>query len=427
MREQENKKSVANGKKEVAVLLTDMVSYSQKTAQMNPEQIRDFIIQYHQTIQKLICAEEDCSIDIEPSAGDGTIVLFESKPGEGKEEKCRRALSAAITMAQAIEKGQLPDTRMGVFCGDIIEANIGKRVVKFGSIFAVAARLEELCNYFRAPVLMDRVVAKYQDGWQKYLVYVGKVTPKNFDHPINMFTVYHPELIGCSSQAEEKGLLQFIDIKNRAMDYFCGNQLTGIKPDFPLVRELLNKAQRLFLDITGKRDVATDRILEYIRENPYPDQNFFLQGMMINDGKSGGVLGSRLFRLSKQLMKAMDLEFYNALVVDTSWEEKFKIEWWRKGDAIITINEKADGIFYIDSGDVNTLDKDNKVIATLAAGDIFGEMAYFSDEKRRNATVVANSDVVLRRVSSEDFSNMPTIKKIFRRIAQRRGEQQEQQ
>lgn len=409
------------GKKEVAIILTDMVSYSQKTAKMNPEEIRDFIIGYHISLQRIINTEESQPISIEPSAGDGAIMIFESRPGEEREKKCQRALVAALQMAFAIESGELQDTRIGVYCGDIIEAKVGSKMVNFGSSFAVASRLEELCNYFHTPLLMDREVARCQSDLQKYLVDVGKVTPKNFTHPIHVVTVYPSGLNKCAGDVEEHKLLEFIQLKNKAMESFCGNNLLNIKPDFPVVREQLTIAQELFVEITGKKDIATERILDYIREYPYPDENFFSMGMKIV-GTKGDSLGSRLFRLSKQLLRAMDLEFYDALVVDTAWEEKFKIEWWKKGEHIITIGDDADGIFYIDSGDVNTLDKDNELIATLAAGDIFGEMAYFSEEKKRNATIVANSDVVLRRISTEDFSKLPTIKKIFKRIAARREE-----
>jgi len=65
---------------------------------------------------------------------------------------------------------------------------------------------------------------------------------------------------------------------------------------------------------------------------------------------------------------------------------------------IITINQKADGIYYIDRGTVISQDGEGQVLATLGSGNIFGEMAYFSKDRRRNATVVAASDVVLRKI-----------------------------
>lgn len=414
-------------KKEVALVLTDMVSYSQKTSLMHPEEIRDFIIAYHETIQGLICNEKNIPIEVEPSAGDGAIIIFESRPGEPSGTKCERALKAALKMAFAMEEGILPDTRIGIYCGEIIEAKVGKKVVKFGASFAVASRLEELCNYFSTPILMDKIVAGYQQELREHLIDVGKVTPKNFGHPIHLVTIYTDgvRLVQSDNQEEKKQkYYDFIREKNQAIESFCGNKKENVMPDFPRVRNMLSTAQKKFVDVIGKKDVATERILDYIREFPYPDEAFYTMGMQI-DGDRGSSLGSRLFRLSKQLLKALDLEFYHALVVDTRWEEKFKLEWWKKGDTIIRIGDKADGIFYIDSGDVNTLNKDGELIATLAAGDIFGEMAYFSKEKRRNATIVANSDVVLRRISTDDFGKLSTIRKIFKRIAEKRQQDAE--
>lgn len=414
---------IPDARSKAVILLTDMVGYSQKTAHMNPEEIRDFIIEYHENIREIICTPENAPVEHEGSAGDGAIIIFKDRPGDTDGEKCQRALNGAVDMALAMQREQLPPTRIGIYCGDILEALIGEKVVKFGTSFAVASRLEDLCNYFAVPILMDREMAVHQQRWAKFLVHVGKVTPKNLTHPVHIVAVYAPEFFHCKTREEEALLLDFIQIKNRAIELFCGNVQEGVVSNFPLARELLKEAQEKFVVLTGKRDVPTDRVLEYIRENPYPNQAFFNTGMELEYSKQQS-FGSRLFRLSKQLLRAMDLEFYNALVVDTSWEDKFKIEWWKQGDTIIRIGDKADGIFYIDSGDVNTINSEGEVIATLAAGDIFGEMAYFTEQKRRNATVVANNDVVLRRISSEDFSQLPTIKKIFKRIAQKRIEDQ---
>jgi CRP-like cAMP-binding protein len=111
-------------------------------------------------------------------------------------------------------------------------------------------------------------------------------------------------------------------------------------------------------------------------------------------------------------------------VIDTDWENYFALEWRKQGDVIFRINDVADGIYYINSGSVVTLDENDRVIVTLGAGNIFGEMAYFSKERKRNASVVAVSDLVLRKISTGDFEKLPVIQKIFKRIAaQRRTEE----
>ncbi len=404
-------------------MLTDMVQYSKLTHNMRPEEIRNFIVEYHRKINDILLKTENQPLSIDPSAGDGAIVIFEKGEGDTKEDICNRAVQAAIEMAKAIETGSLPQTRMGLFLGDIIEAQLGDRVHKFGSSFAVASRLEELCGYFGTSILMGREVARAQRSGNEYLVIIGKITPKNFSTPFNLFTIFKPGVNGCPLDIDKKELLDLIKVKNEAMELFAGNQLTGVKPNFPIVRTSLNIVQSRFVDMLGKRDIATDRILEFIRETPYPDADFEKTGMKIKD-KKGNPLGIRLYHLSKQLLRAIDSELYQVLVEDTEWERHFKLEWHNKGDAIVTIHESPDGIYYIDSGKAHVLDEHGKIRATFGEGSIFGEMAYFTKEKRRNATVIAATDLVIRKVSTEDFEQLSVIKRIFQRLAMGRKEKE---
>ena len=56
---------------------------------------------------------------------------------------------------------------------------------------------------------------------------------------MNIFTLYKPGIQNCPTDVDEARLLQFISMKNQAMEYFAGNLLLGIEPDFPRVREEL--------------------------------------------------------------------------------------------------------------------------------------------------------------------------------------------
>ena len=366
--------------KEVVILLSDMVRYTQITADMRPNEIRDFIVDYHKKLQRIIQTDDGPTQEIEPSAGDGAIAIFEKRGSEGKSGMCDRALQAAINIAHAVEEEAIPPTRIGLFSGDIIEAPLQGKIMRFGASFAVASRLEELCGYFGTTFLMDKEVALWQSLESKYLLCIGKVTPKNFNHPIHVYTVYKPGIHNCPKDVDEEKLLQFIFRKNRAIELFCGNALQGVPPDFPGAREKLHEVQKLFVEIAGREDTATERVLEYIRNMPYPSEDFRKIGMKIKE-VTGESLGTRLLHLSNELLKAMDLEFYHALVVDTDWERHFKLEWRKKGDIIIRINEPPDGVYYIDSGSVNALDDSGELITTITAGNVFGEMAYFSKKK----------------------------------------------
>lgn len=402
--------------REVVILMTDMVQYSMKTAAMNPEEIKDFLIDYHGTIFSLVDWQESHPLEIEPSAGDGSLVIFGKRPGEDLSAVCTRALDVVVRLAEAVSKEHIQPTRMGLILGDITEATLGSRVAKFGSSFAVANRLEELCGYFETTLLMDREVAKHQRGYDKYLLTIGKVSLSSVLHPVNMFTLCKPGLQGYPADIDEEQLSRFIKMKNEAMELFSGNLKLGLEPDFPKVREKLLEAQNFFLELTGKADIGTERILEYIRETPSPDVDFDRRGMKLLE-KSRDSLGERIFHLSKQLLKAMNPDFYHALVVDTTWERYFLLEWYRKGETIIQIGSSPDGVYYLDNGEVETVDSEGEWLSTMEAGTIFGEMAYFGGQKKRTATVLAKTDVVLRKISTESLKELPTIVAIFERIA----------
>jgi len=408
--------------REVVILMTDMVQYSQQSLRMAPAEIRDFLINYHNRIYSIVHREESFPLDIEPSAGDGSLVVFDKRQGESKSEVSTRALHVAIRLVEAIESGFLPPTRMGILMGCITEAQLGTKMVKFGASFAVANRLEELCGHFGTNLLMGREVARYQDGFDDYLVNIAKVTLTSVLHPMNIFTLYKPGIHNLPLDIDEERLLAFIRMKNQAMEFFSGNLLLGIVPDFPRVREELLNAQQYFKDLTGREDVATERVLEYIRETPVPASDFDRRGMMLMEKKRDS-LGERLFHLSKQLLRAINPDFYHALVVDTDWEKYFKLEWCKKGDAIIEINSVPDGIYYLDSGTAKTFSGEGELLSTMDSGTIFGEMAYFGRERRRTATVLANSDCVLRKISTEDFEKLPIIIRIFEYIALDRQKQ----
>jgi CRP-like cAMP-binding protein/class 3 adenylate cyclase len=407
--------------REVVILMTDMVQYSRKSLGMVPEEIRDFLITYHGEIYDLLHQEENYPIEIEPSAGDGCLVIFEKRPGEDRSGICTRALQAVLRMAEAVSQGRLAPTRMGVLLGRIIEARLGSRMAKFGASFAVANRLEELCGYFGTHFLVDREVARYQRGFDRSLVNIAKVSLASVEHPMNVFTLYKPGIHNCPPDVDAARLQEFIRLKNQAMDYFVGNQLLDIIPDFPRVREELLKAQKLFRSLTGKEDPGIHRILEYIRETPLPAADFPVTGIKLMEKKRDS-LGERLFHFSKQLLQAMNPDFYHALVVDTEWEKYFKLEWRKKGETIILIHSVPDGIYYLDSGTAETINEQGELLSVIGAGTIFGEMAYFGGELKRTATVVAKTDVVLRKISTEDFHKLPVIIQIVERIAMARRE-----
>lgn len=419
MAQDQNNIKHSSPEQKVVVMMTDMVGYSQLTSAMYPEELKNFIIAYHHTLREIIVRPENQPVDVEPSAGDGALIVFKKGPADTDDTICTRAVQTSIRIAKAIARKEIPATRMGIFLGYIIEAELFGKSAKFSTCFAIANRLEELCGHFGTTMLMDREVARKQKGVEKYLVSIGKFSLTSVLHPMNAYSIYMPGINNCPADVDEEELLRFIDRKNEAMDHFSGNLLLGILPDFPKVRTRLVEAQAIFSAMTGKEDKAIFRILEYIREIPYPDSSFNTRGMMLTE-KKRDTLGDRLYHLSKQLLKAMDYDIYHTLIVDTAWEQKFKLEWHSKGSAIINIGDAPDGIYYLDYGVAKTFDGNGDLLSTMEEGTIFGEMAYFGNEQKRTATVIADSDVVVRRISTKDFRKLPVVIEIFRRIAEMR-------
>jgi class 3 adenylate cyclase len=415
MRNDQNTEGI---EKEVVILLSDMVGYSCRANEMTPAQIQSFMLDYHRNLKAVV--ESICGPNqlIEPSAGDGAVAVFEFGKKD-KQEVCNTAINCALEILYEMAGGLIPKTRIGLFSGNIIEAILDEKVMRFGASFSVASRLEELCTYFGTSLLMGREVANLQTNHKKDLTSIGKITPKNFSHPIHIFSVYKAGIHGCPNDASKEQLHNFVRTKNEAVELFCGNLNKNIDPDFPLARQKLIKAQKLFEEISGEKDLATERLLQYIRNNPCPDEAFNQVGMKIWDrGPQSSEV--HLPGLSSELLKSSDPKLYQTLIEETDWENKFRLIWRKKGELIFQKLEKPDGIYFIDKGSVAVIDKETSLASTLYAGDIFGEMAYFSPEGVRTATITAKTDIVLRRISWEDLDSLPVIKGIFQKISQKR-------
>lgn len=102
---------------------------------------------------------------------------------------------------------------------------------------------------------------------------------------------------------------------------------------------------------------------------------------------------------------------------------------YRKDETIFSEGDTADNIYFIESGRVSILIQkfaDQEEIATLGPGDYFGEMAFFSNDKR-NASVVAVTDLSVLLVSKAAFFGLIKTErslsvKINKTIARRQEE-----
>ncbi len=90
-------------------------------------------------------------------------------------------------------------------------------------------------------------------------------------------------------------------------------------------------------------------------------------------------------------------------VVGFSFLADSKIPVWylKPGETIFKEGETAKELYVIQSGQVE-IQLGNRLLATLEANDIFGEMALL-DSAPRSATAIAKTDVALVPISKKDF------------------------
>jgi NADH dehydrogenase len=104
---------------------------------------------------------------------------------------------------------------------------------------------------------------------------------------------------------------------------------------------------------------------------------------------------------------------------------------FQPGDVVFQQGDLGDSVYVIEEGECDVLREENgerKLLATLKAGDYFGEMALLSDQSR-NATIQARTVMNVLIISKQDFDQLrhsvPAFGEIFRELAKRRAESTE--
>lgn len=99
----------------------------------------------------------------------------------------------------------------------------------------------------------------------------------------------------------------------------------------------------------------------------------------------------------------------------------------RRGEVLFRAGDAGEELFVIRSGTVvvskHVMGRVEQVLSRLGPGDVFGEMSVFGDERRRTATITAETDAVLlslHRDSLNQFidSNPRDAAKFFQQMVQ---------
>lgn len=81
----------------------------------------------------------------------------------------------------------------------------------------------------------------------------------------------------------------------------------------------------------------------------------------------------------------------------------------RKGEVLFRVNDPGDELFLICSGDIvvstPVTGRAEQVLSRMRAGEAFGEMSVFGDERTRSATIQAETDAVLLGLHRDDLTH----------------------
>jgi NADH dehydrogenase len=108
-------------------------------------------------------------------------------------------------------------------------------------------------------------------------------------------------------------------------------------------------------------------------------------------------------------------------------ESEIKNQHFEPGDVIFHQGDLGDNVYVIEKGECDVIKEDNgtqTTLATLRAGDYFGEMALLSD-KTRNATIQARTATEVLLIPKGDFDTLrrsvPAFGEVFHELARKRA------
>jgi NADH dehydrogenase len=108
-------------------------------------------------------------------------------------------------------------------------------------------------------------------------------------------------------------------------------------------------------------------------------------------------------------------------------ESGIKNQHFEPGDVVFHQGDLGDSVYVIEKGECDVIKEDDgasRVLATLGAGDYFGEMALLSD-KTRNATIRAKTAMEVLLIPKGDFDTLrksvPAFGEVFHELARKRA------
>ncbi len=97
---------------------------------------------------------------------------------------------------------------------------------------------------------------------------------------------------------------------------------------------------------------------------------------------------------------------------------------FKKGDVIFETSEKSDELYLIHSGEVEIRSREGLLLATLGAGELFGEMASIMGERERTARAVTATTAIIDIIDASTMQRKlgaadPVLRALIRNLTNR--------
>ncbi len=194
----------------MAILFSDIRSFTNLSETMIPQEVLDFLNEY---IKRMNIPISEHNGFVDKFVGDGILALFDIPNGTNADQAIH-AVKAAISMQDELSKynihrkscGYVPiSSGIGIHCGPVIIGTVGSEdrmdTTVLGDSVNIASRLENLTKYYSNKIIISSQTKQLVENDRSILTReIDFVSVKGKNQPLKIFEVYNND----SAEIQEK-------------------------------------------------------------------------------------------------------------------------------------------------------------------------------------------------------------------------------
>ncbi|BAY86442.1 adenylate/guanylate cyclase [Calothrix parasitica NIES-267] len=238
--------------KEMAVMFSDIRSFTTLSESMTPQENFDFVNNYLRQVSPVI---RDNTGFIVKYLGDGMMAVFPNGADDAVAAGIGKLKKVEEQNIQRIEKGLLPiKVGIGVHFGHMMVGMVGETARMQGDAFSdnvnLTARLESLTKFYGVSLVVSEQALEHLSNPEKYQMrFLDRVIVKGRSEPIAIYEILDGEI----AEIRDLKLQTLSDFENGLENYRCGD---------------CDKAKQYFEQVlaVNKEDKAAALYLERVEE-----------------------------------------------------------------------------------------------------------------------------------------------------------------